>query len=84
MNDMFKRLAIKNFKSIIDLTIELGRVNVFIGANGMGKSNVLEAIAMIAANSQDEIDLNKLVQDGVRIARPDLVRSSFYENKTER
>ena len=81
---MFKRLAIKNFKSIIDLTIELGRVNVFIGANGMGKSNVLEAIAMIAANSQDEIDLNKLVQDGVRIARPDLVRSSFYENKTER
>ena len=84
MNDMFKRLAIKNFKSIIDQTIELGRVNVFIGANGMGKSNVLEAIAMIAANSQDEIDLNKLVQDGVRIARPDLVRSSFYENKTER
>ena len=82
MIDMFKRLAIKNFKSIIDLTIELGRVNVFIGANGMGKSNVLEAIAMIAANSQDEIDLNKLVQAGVRIARPDLMRSSFYGKKT--
>lgn len=81
---MFKRLSIKKIKSIIDLTIELGRVNVFIGANGMGKSNVLEAIAMIAANSQDEIDLNKLVQADVRIARPDLVRSSFYENKTER
>lgn len=79
---MFNRLTIKNFKSIIDQTIELGRVNVFIGANGMGKSNVLEAIAMIAANSQDEIDLNKLVQAGVRIARPDLMRSSFYGKKT--
>ena len=78
---MFNKLIIKNFKSIIVLTIDLGRVNVFIGANGMGKSNVLEAIAMIAANSQNEFDLNKLVQAGVRIARPDLMRSSFYEKK---
>lgn len=81
MNGMFNKLIIKNFKSIVDQTIELGRVNVFIGANGMGKSNVLEAIAMIAANSQNEIDLNKLVQAGVRIARPDLMRSSFYGKK---
>lgn len=56
MNDMFKRLAIKNFKSIIDLTIELGRVNVFIGANGMGKSNVLEAIARLL-----DIDIHELI-----------------------
>lgn len=56
MNDMFKRLAIKNFKSIIDLTIELGRVNVFIGANGMGKSNVLEAIVRLL-----DIDIHELI-----------------------
>ena len=56
MNGMFKRLAIKNFKSIIDLTIELGRVNVFIGANGMGKSNVLEAIARLL-----DIDIHELI-----------------------
>ena len=56
MNDMFKRLAIKNFKSIIDLTIELGRVNVFIGANGIGKSNVLEAIARLL-----DIDIHELI-----------------------
>ena len=56
MNDMFKRLAIKNFKSIIYLTIELGRVNVFIGANGMGKSNVLEAIARLL-----DIDIHELI-----------------------
>ena len=53
---MFKRLAIKNFKSIIDLTIELGRVNVFIGANGIGKSNVLEAIARLL-----DIDIHELI-----------------------
>ena len=56
MNDMFKRLAIKNFKSIIDLTIELGRVNVFIDANGMGKSNVLDAIARLL-----DIDIHELI-----------------------
>ena len=56
MNDMFKRLAIKNFKSIIDLTIELGRVNVFIDANGIGKSNVLEAIARLL-----DIDIHELI-----------------------
>ena len=56
MNDMFKRLAIKKFKSIIDLTIELGRVNVFIGANGMGKSNVMEAIARLM-----DIDIHELI-----------------------
>ena len=53
---MFNRLTIKNFKSIIDLTIELGRVNVFIGANGMGKSNVLEAIARLL-----DIDIHELI-----------------------
>lgn len=56
MNDMFKRLAIKNFKSIIDLTIELGRMNVFIDANGMGKSNVLDAIARLL-----DIDIHELI-----------------------
>ena len=53
---MFNRLTIKNFKSIIDQTIELGRVNVFIGANGMGKSNVLEAIARLL-----DIDIHELI-----------------------
>lgn len=79
---MFKKVIIKNFKSITVQEIELGRVNVMIGGNGVGKSNVLEAIAMVAANSQHEIDLNKLSQAGVRVARPDLMRNSFVGKKT--
>lgn len=74
---MFEKLIIKNFKSITEQEVDLGRVNVLIGANGVGKSNVLEAIAMVAANNQYEIDLNKLSQAGVRVARPDLMRNSF-------
>lgn len=74
---MFQKLYIKNFKSITELNIELGRINVLIGANGAGKSNALEAIAMVAANNQKEVDLNKLSQAGIRVARPDLMRNSF-------
>lgn len=46
---MITKVRIQNFKSIEDLTIELGQVNVIIGANGTGKSNILEGIAMAAA-----------------------------------
>ena len=35
------RLIIRNFKSIREQTIALGRLNVFIGGNGAGKSNLI-------------------------------------------
>ena len=37
---MIRELTIKNYKSILDHTIELGRVNVFIGENGCGTVNL--------------------------------------------
>ncbi|MCF0105736.1 MAG: AAA family ATPase [Holdemanella sp.] len=79
---MFEQLTIKNFKSITEQTMEFGRVNVVIGANGMGKSTLLEAIGLVAANSDLEIDLNKLSQAGIRVARPDLMRNSFLGKPT--
>ena len=44
---MIQEIRIKNFKSVQKLKLELGRVNVLIGANGCGKSNILEAIYRI-------------------------------------
>lgn len=75
---MIKRIVIKNFKSITEMDFQLGTINVLIGANGSGKSNILEAIGMVAANSEDGIDLNRLTQAGIRIARPDLMINSFW------
>ena len=74
---MINRVNIKNFKSITEIDVPLGTINVLIGANGSGKSNILEAIGMVAANSENEIDLNKLSQAGIRVARPDLMINSF-------
>ena len=36
-----ERLQVKNFKSIRDQTLRLGPLNVFIGGNGSGKSNLI-------------------------------------------
>lgn len=41
------RVAIRNYKSIEDLELELGRVTVLIGPPAAGKSNILEAIALV-------------------------------------
>ena len=42
-----EKLTIKNFKSIREQTLALGRLNVFIGGNGAGKSNLIEAFRFL-------------------------------------
>lgn len=75
---MITNIAIKNFKSITNVALSLGHVNVFIGANGSGKSNVLEAIAMAASERSALIEVKDMIQKGIRISKPDLMISSFY------
>ncbi len=53
---MLKRVEIKSFKSLLDVNVELGVVNVFIGANGSGKSNLLEAIGILGAAASGRVD----------------------------
>ena len=81
---MLKKISIKNFKSIEEDTIELGRVNVFIGANGCGKSSLLEAIAFGSAiKDNGKIHNSNLIDKGVRIAKPSLIKSSFLKKKSK-
>jgi len=74
---MINKVSISNFKSIYKQEIELGRVNVFIGENGCGKSNILEAIAMAAASNGDELDIEGLISKGIRVTKPSLTFNSF-------
>ena len=75
---MIKDITITNFKSITETSLSLGNVNVFIGANGSGKSNILEAVAMVASERSLQIEVKDMIQKGVRIAKPELMISSFY------
>ena len=46
---MLETLTIRTFKSLEDVTVDLGLVNVFICANGSGKSNLLEALGILSS-----------------------------------
>lgn len=52
------KLEIKGYKSIEHLVIEdLSSLNIFAGANGSGKSNIVDAIAFLGANIQKGAEL---------------------------
>ena len=50
-----EKLTIKNFKSIREQTLELGRLNVFIGANGAGKSNLIQVFRFLREIAQQNL-----------------------------
>ncbi|MCA9686976.1 MAG: AAA family ATPase, partial [Myxococcales bacterium] len=44
---MLRKLRVQGFKSLRDLSVEFGRFSVLVGANGCGKSSVLQAIMLL-------------------------------------
>ncbi len=74
---MIRAITISNFKSIPALRLELGRVNVLIGENGCGKSNILEGLAVGAAVAQDKLDNEFLTSRGIRVAESRFMHSAF-------
>lgn len=74
---MIDKIQIKNFKSIVDLTFDLGRFNVIIGANGCGKTNILEAITFASAASQDKLDAEYLANRDIRVSDPQFMFNAF-------
>lgn len=74
---MIRTIQIDGFKSIVSQSVELGRVNCFIGANGTGKSNILEAIGILGAAANGKVDDESLMRRGVRAGMPSLYKTSF-------
>ena len=75
-----QRLQLKNHRNYADLDLIPGAgVNVFIGANGQGKTNLLEAVAMLALSSSPrarrEIELVGPIAPASRI-RADVERAA--------
>ena len=76
---MIDSIRIRNYKSIVDLTLELGRFNVIIGTNGCGKSNLLEAITLGSLAISDNADLGRLSTYGIRVTEPDMMVNAFED-----
>jgi ABC-type cobalamin/Fe3+-siderophores transport system ATPase subunit len=74
-------VTVKDFKSLKNVTVELGQVSVFVGANGAGKSSLLEAIGILGACAAGVVDDQALLRRGVRPGVPELYKSSFAKER---
>lgn len=81
---MFRQLKINRFKSIHDETISFGSVNLFIGGNGAGKSNVLEAIGLLSAALERGVNEADLSRKGLRLSTPAMFKSAFKNDRLPR
>ena len=76
---MLRKVKIENYKSVVNQTFELGRFNVVIGANGCGKSNLLEAIAMAGLSSSGALLPEMFENRGIRLSDNRFMRSAFED-----
>lgn len=49
---MLTTLAVANYRSLRELIVPLGRLNLVVGANGSGKSNLYRALRLLAESAQ--------------------------------
>ncbi len=67
---VIKSLKLKNFRNYTDLDIKLSnKLNIFIGDNAQGKSNILESIVVLAlTKSYLNVKDKNLIKDGEEVA----------------
>lgn len=78
---MLRSISIKRFKSINEIDLDLGRINLFIGANGAGKSNILEAIGLASAALGRDVSHTELQKKGIRLSRAAIFKAAFKKKK---
>lgn len=74
---MLEELKITRFKSVKNQVLSLGKVNIFIGGNGTGKSNLLEAIGLASACLGRGLGDSDIGSKGLRVTPSELMKSSF-------
>ncbi|THB68684.1 MAG: ATP-binding protein [Gammaproteobacteria bacterium] len=60
---MISTLSIANYRSLLNLIIQLGNLNVITGANASGKSNLYKALRLLAETAQGGV-IRALAKEG--------------------
>ena len=75
---MLTRLRVNGFKNLVDADIRFGPFTCVVGANGVGKSNLFDAIRLLSALADKPfVDAAKCVRDESR--RTGEVRALFHQ-----
>jgi predicted ATPase len=63
---MMTRLAISGYRSLRDIRVQLGALNVVTGANGSGKSSLYRALKLLADIAQGRIIQSLAIEGGLK------------------
>jgi len=62
---LITRLAISGYRSLRDLTVELGALNVVTGANGSGKSSLYRSLRLLSEAAQGRLIASLAMEGGL-------------------
>lgn len=79
---MINHFEINSFKSLRDIKLDLTNINIFIGPNGVGKTNILEALGVVSAAAYGAVDDESLMRRGIRPGVPRLYKTSNEKYET--
>ena len=82
---MIHTLAIANYRSLRQLVVPLGRLNLILGPNASGKSNLYRALRLLAETAQGGV-VSSLAREGglssTLWAGPESIISSSSQSRT--
>ena len=64
-----RQVHIRNYKSISQATVDLGSLTIFVGANGAGKSNFIDALAFVGECLSDSVGMAFKNRGGIGAVR---------------
>lgn len=65
---MLESLEIAGFRSVVDVQLDLGQLTVVLGANGTGKSNLYQSLAVLQAAARGTLAAHFAAQGGLASA----------------
>ena len=60
---MIRTLSVGNYRSLLDLKVPFGTLNVITGENASGKSNLYKALRLLSETAQGGV-INSLAKEG--------------------
>lgn len=80
---MLTRLAVRRYKSLYDVSLDLEPLTVFIGPNGSGKSNICESLVLLSDFHllSSSFEGNSFANQNVTQKRPSARRPLYFKSK---